>query len=70
MITYKQARRLETQLVETEQELESLIAEYFANEPLVDIGDTAQVVRLLHLQAQLVEQLGIEKAKLRDRKRK
>lgn len=60
---------LEVRLSVTAAELDKIILEYFPRQPLADIGDTAEVVRLLHLQAWLVEQLGIEKAKLREKKK-
>lgn len=69
MLDYVKIHALEVRLSETAAELDKIIQDYFPRQPLVDIGDTAEAVRLLHFQAWLVEQLGIEKAKLRETKK-
>jgi hypothetical protein len=69
MLDYVTIHILEVRLSKTAADLDKIIQDYFPRQPLVDIGDTAEVVRLLHLQAWLVEQLGVEKAKLRESKK-
>ncbi len=69
MLDHVKIHALQVRLSETAAELDKIIEDYFPRQPLADMGDTAEVVRLLHLQAWLVEQLGIEKAKLRETKK-
>lgn len=64
MLTLKKIHELEIRLQATDRELDSIIKTYFNNEPLADMGDTANVVDLLHMQADLVERLAHEKLKL------
>lgn len=67
MLSWKQIKQLEYRLSETDRELETIIKEFFPNEPLSDMGDTAKVVELLQLQAECVEALALAKIDLRKR---
>lgn len=69
MINATKIRALEVRLAETAKDLDNIIQEYFPNQILDVFGDTAGVVRLLQFQTSLVDQLGVQKAKLRESKK-
>ena len=64
MLTRDQIVKLEQKLARTDQEIDAHIQKYFPKDVLVNMGDTAGIVKILHLQAECVEALADEKRKL------
>lgn len=54
---------LEQKLARTDQEIDAHIKHYFPDGVLVNAGDTAGIVKILHIQAECLEALAEEKRK-------
>ena len=63
-LTRDQIVKLEQKLARTDKEIDAHIKKYFPDGMLVNMGDTAGIVKILHIQAECVEALAEEKRKL------
>ena len=63
-LTRDQVVKLEQKLARTDKEIDAHIKKYFPDGMLYNIGDTAEIVKILHIQAECVEALAEKKREL------